>query len=344
MANEPLGDIELILSTRTASDRLQSTSSEGADTQMRVSLRRRRQAVEIERFVPTSRANLKAGTGEWNRKVLPAAVGYLCVSDEDLAALELGERAALERLAEFLRICEALEAQEREPGDTSGTQTVDITETARRMDENGTENRHTIPKDKFSSEDEPHIQTSPPGSAISDSEDGTLATVATTASTRALPSIEVAPRPLKFSTSLLSRPRSVSFGSRAHPGYGTSSVLSVTPSSALPRSCTMPTISSNGPPTRTENGVRPFGADHLETRFLPSVGWCTRSVATDSQSHKIMFQDGAVLQVDSCGANEEIWYAETPSDRLARLSAASAARTIAKRMDAYSMFLEMFRA
>lgn len=338
MANEPLGDIELVFGTRTAPGRTES----GTDAQMRVSLRRRRQAVEIERFLPSSRANLKTGTGEWTRKVLPAAVGYLCVSDEDLSALEVVERAALERLAGFLMICEALEAQEQELG--AATKQVDTTEFATRMDADSTAHKDHMLKGRSSPKNKPHIRprTSPLGSATSVSEDGSLATVATTASTRALGSIEVAPRPLKLSTGLKSRPRSVSSGSRVPTSYGNSAV-SVTPSSGLPRSCTMPTMSSNGLPTRAENGARPPVANHLETRFLPSVGWCTRSVSIDSQSHKIMFQDGAVLQVDLSGTTEEIWYAETPGDRMARLSAASAARAIPQRMEVYSMFIELFR-
>lgn len=336
MANEPLGDIELVFSTRTAPGRTES----GTDTQMRVSLRRRRQVVEIERFLPSSRANLKTGTGEWIRKVLPAAVGYLCVSDEDLSALEVVERAALERLAGFLMICEALEAQEQELG--AATKQVDTTEFATRMDADSVAHKDRMPKGRSSTKNKSHIRprTSPLGSATSVSEDGSLATVATTASTRALASIEVAPRPVKLSTGLKSRPRSVSSDSRVPTSYGNSAV-SVTPSSGLPRSCTMPTLSSDG--TRAKNGARPPAADHLETRFLPSVGWCTRSVSIDSQSHKIMFQDGAVLQVDLSGTTEEIWYAETPGERMARLSAASAARAIPQRMEVYSMFIELFR-
>ena len=102
----------------------------------------------------------------------------------------------------------------------------------------------------------------------------------------------------------------------------------------------MPAMSSTGLSTRTREA-----ADNLvETRFMPSVGWCTRSVLADSRSYKIMFQDGAILQVDSSGGTQEIWYAETPGDQMARLSAASAERTIPKRMEAYSMFVKLFSA
>ena len=102
----------------------------------------------------------------------------------------------------------------------------------------------------------------------------------------------------------------------------------------------MPAMSGTGLSARTKEA-----ADNLvETRFMPSVGWCTRSVLADSRSHKIMFQDGAILQVDSYGSTEEIWYAEASGDQMVRLSAASAERTIPKRMEAYSMFVELFGA
>ena len=338
MANDPLGDIELTFSDPTASPKLPSVPPGGTHPQMRVSLRRRRQAIEIARFVPSPRTGTQVGAGEWTRKVLPASVGYLCVSDEDLVGLESGERMGLERLAGFLRICEALEAQEREPED--GEPTSAREGAARRVGENGTDPKgvHHSRKDKLAMDDQAHARTRAPsvGSATLDSdEDGTLATVATGASTRALPSIELAPRPSKFSTSLLqTRPRAASTSSRAASGYGAGSALSV------PRSCTMPAMSGTGLSARTKEA-----ADNLvETRFMPSVGWCTRSVLADSRSHKIMFQDGAILQVDSYGSTEEIWYAEASGDQMVRLSAASAERTIPKRMEAYSMFVELFGA
>ena len=130
MANDPLGDIELTFSD----PKLPSAPSGGTHPQMRVSLRRRRQAIEIARFVPSSRTGPQVGAGEWTRKVLPASVGYLCVSDEDLVGLESGERMGLERLAGFLRICEALEAQEREP--ENGEPTSARERAARRVGEN----------------------------------------------------------------------------------------------------------------------------------------------------------------------------------------------------------------
>lgn len=346
MANEPLGDIELTFNSHVASPDLPSPSSEGAHPQMRVSLRRRRQAVEIARFVPSLRTGPTVGAGEWTRKVLPASVGCLCVSDEDLVALDPVERAGLERLAGFLSICETLEALERETGGpTPDTDPVDTAGIASQSSENGTgaKDMHYLRKDRLPLEDQAYVRSRAPSveGAPSDSdEDGTLATVATTASTRALPSIELAPRPVKFSTSLSVRPRAASTSSRAPSGYyySASSALSV------PRSCTMPAMSSTGLSTRSKDEAGIVGTDKLETRFMPLVGWCTRCVSADSCSHKIMFQDGAILQVDSSGSTEEIWYAETPGDKLVRLSATSAERTIPKRIEAYAMFMELFGA
>ncbi|KZT73741.1 hypothetical protein DAEQUDRAFT_807948 [Daedalea quercina L-15889] len=355
MANEPLGDIELTFGRGSSHERFKggdSDTPDGTGPQMRVSLRRRRQTVEVARFIPSpsAQAQAEAGTGEWTRRVLPVTMDYLCVSDESLAALEPAERDGLDHLARFLRLCEALEGLERELG-RSGTGTpvdgLGLHPGAAPAAANGSEDElgvvdmpEDVPVPQLEQRRHARPQASPAIEEIRDEDEGgTLATVATTASTRNFPSLELAPRPAKFSLSLASRSRATPSASRvlAGSGSGSGSALSGDIPVSPPASC----IARSSDQMCSEGDSS--GAEHLETRFIRSVGWCMRSASAGSQSYKIMFQDGATLQVDLPRAGEEtVWYAEAPQGQLMRLSGASAARIIPKRMEAYSMFVEMF--
>ncbi|KAH9936352.1 uncharacterized protein B0H18DRAFT_1113755 [Fomitopsis serialis] len=317
MANEPLGDIELTFGRGPLPDSLKATDpSMSNEPHMRITLRRRRQAVEIARFIPSAHTEVKAGTGEWIRKVLPLAMNYLCVSEDTLAALEPGERDGLEQLARFLRLCEALETQERElRGQEIAADTM-LQRAATSEDDNDSLDEHgvkTHPENGLTGlgRRRAQSQTSTVGAMIPDDEDGTLATMATRASSSSasvLPSIELAPRPSKFSTGLQSRlgVTNTGFGSHTSSSLGFGSAR---PPTSLPVSCAK---SGSGSMNRLGSNGSSDGHGNPETRFIASIGWCMRTTSCGLQSYKLMLQDGATLAVDVSETGEDVWYAKSP--------------------------------
>ncbi|KAH9841603.1 uncharacterized protein C8Q71DRAFT_339837 [Rhodofomes roseus] len=341
MANEPLGDIELIGKGHSPENLKAHGLLTSNEPHMRITLRRRRQSVEIARFIPSAQTQTKAGTGEWIRKVLPVTTDYLCVSQETLAALEVGERDGLERLAVFLQLCEALEMQERDflGYAASGCAPGQLGQHKNDALQQGFE---TQKKDGLAGLDRLRAHSrapSPDGYVSDDGEGGTLATMATSASTKALPSFELAPRPYKFSASLHSRSRATSITPGSYIGDRSGSAPLVDQPESLPASCAKPGSDSQH---RFSSLSSSSGADALETRFLPSVGWCMRSVSSGSKCYKIMFQDGATLEVDASKKDDEFWYAKTSEEHPMHLLRAQAMKLIPQRVEAYKTFVDMF--
>ncbi|KAF7792613.1 hypothetical protein EIP86_003710 [Pleurotus ostreatoroseus] len=118
MANEPDGDIEVMIPPSDSAPRRPRTadrsSGNGRDARPSVNIRlrlfQRHHLVEISRYMKTSGAT---GAGEWMKKVLPTSgrSPVLRLDKDDWRALEECERSGLEVLWYFVRVCEAVEGE-----------------------------------------------------------------------------------------------------------------------------------------------------------------------------------------------------------------------------------------
>ncbi|KAJ7459803.1 hypothetical protein FB451DRAFT_1045789, partial [Mycena latifolia] len=98
-------------------------------------------------------------------------------------------------------------------------------------------------------------------------------------------------------------------------------------------------------PTWCRDDLELTTPDHrgAQTKFIPSVGWCIRHNSRVSQGgrYKIMFFDGAVLEID---VDEEWAELTTQSGGTTRhnIRDCNAKRHIAERMKVFGEFVSMF--
>ncbi|KAJ7134560.1 kinase-like domain-containing protein [Mycena epipterygia] len=195
---------------------------------------------------------------EWTKKVLKTTDEYPYVSAPDWDTLEGPEQDGMVHLARFWRIWEALEQAE---GNV----------------------------DPLPAVSHPCGTSKSPSRTVPATESPTVRTPASFSSTQTLSLVNVAPRPSKLSflpatTRRISRPPSTNDVASIEGQH-----LSVTGKTAIL-------------PTWCRDDLDLTAADHRapQTKFIPSVGWCIRHNSRVSQGgrYKIMFFDGAVLEID----------------------------------------------
>ncbi|KAF7299084.1 Protein kinase domain-containing protein [Mycena indigotica] len=241
---------------------------------------------------------------EWTKRILKTVKedsSHICSADWE--SLDDDEKNAMEHLNRFWRLCVFLEEQERQVNGASKSQSPQRVE----------------PRISLSSIIKSKAPTPPrPPSPSS-------------ASTRRLSGVYIPPRPLKFPALPPRRPSSfakVSFASNGasiepqHP--------SVTGKTHLATWCKEDDIEDVPPPL-------------AETKYIPSVGWCIRqsSRVTQGGRYKIMFVDGAVLEIDV----DEDWAEFTGQDGSTKrynIRTGNMMRPIADRMKAFGEFVSMF--
>ncbi|KAJ3524700.1 hypothetical protein NM688_g8516 [Phlebia brevispora] len=123
MANEPTGDIEVIIpppvsdcsgrytKRQRPSGEARTSLSPQSLIKTRVRLFRRNRTIEISRYKPASACvdATSPTAGEWVKKVLPAFGQQLRVRQADWEALEACEQEGLVILRYFMRVCEAVD-------------------------------------------------------------------------------------------------------------------------------------------------------------------------------------------------------------------------------------------
>ncbi|KAJ7784625.1 hypothetical protein B0H16DRAFT_1709327 [Mycena metata] len=272
MANTPRGEIELLFGSIPPNDRKQSA---GDAPRMRMRLSRGCESLEIARHVSGTRGE------EWTKTVLKTTDQYPHISAADWDNLEVTERDGIAHLARFWRTCEALEQLEREE--------VPV------LFPVASKSNSLILPPKIS-----HSQTRTP-------------TPTSFSSTQTLPMLNVAPRPPKLPFTkpdfcppnplpeLLAPSRKTTHTHRARSKSISDDGLSVignpTAAAILPTWC-----KENFPDDDLDGlgGVTTAGWPRAQTKYIPSVGWCIRHSSRVSQGgrYKIMFFDGAVLEID----------------------------------------------
>jgi polo-like kinase 4 len=108
MSNTPQADIEILLQQVERNINRDSSgkdmrNAQTSNTSMRIRLSRQKRSVEIARCVPGPWG------GEWTKKVLLATGRGVGIRESDLRGLHILEKEGINRLAAFLRVCEAVE-------------------------------------------------------------------------------------------------------------------------------------------------------------------------------------------------------------------------------------------
>ncbi|OCH91233.1 kinase-like protein [Obba rivulosa] len=276
MANIPYGDIEILYPPPN------SRKPPGLPHSQYIRLRylRRRQTIEVARYVPARSAENQT-QGEWYKKIFSSSDDKL-LAEEDWNKLDSEERKGLKYLGRFLRVCGAVEAlddlelaSDADIRTGSGTTTLGADPVAYgRLDgrarlgkllnklENGTPDTCQSALKHAGKENE----------AAPAAPSRTGATV--------LPSLNLAPRPSKFASGTS---RQVSETTASRPA---SRSHDDTPTPTRNRS-----ISACSSAPRTGSGAP-------EAKYLPAVGWCLRSRSGEDETYRVMFPDGASLEVN----------------------------------------------
>ncbi|KAJ7780585.1 kinase-like domain-containing protein [Mycena maculata] len=268
---------------------------------MRIRLSRQSGSLEIAKHTSGARGE------EWTKKILKTIDEYPHISAADWDALEASEQDSLKHLARFWRTCEVLEQLEREDDPAPvlyGSSCISKQRSSR-----------TPPV--ADSPNTPTLARAPPASF---------------SSTQTLSMVNIAPRPpkLPFTPAVTQRTN------RIPPPSDKASIegqhLSVTGKTAI-----LPTWCRDDFELTTVDQRIPY------TKFRPSVGWCIRYSSQVSQGgrYKIMFFDGAVLEIDV----DEDWAELTsPSGETTRhnIRDCNSKRQIAERMKVFGDFVSMF--
>nr|GAT58797.1 predicted protein [Mycena chlorophos] len=327
MGNSAPADIELLAGSSIQPSPRKSTDTEpyAQTARLRIRLSRQQSSIELAKHVTSSRGESE----EWTKRVFKTTKDEsLCVSAADWESLDDEERSAMESLNRFWRLCAFLEEQDRGAKvlGGSGLHSPSLPGSGLRQTSSLRSLRGApVPQQPLSTYPTPPRSRAP---SISSS-------ISTTAPLpRSLSNIHVAPRPMKFPTLPLRRPSSIARGGSF---ASNSAHLSMEPQhpSAIGKTGYMPTWCKNDD---DEAGPMP------QTRFIPSVGWCIRqgSRVTQGGRYKIMFVDGAVLEIDV----DEEWAELTEQDGtmkrydLGRRSDLTA--PIAERMRVFGEFVTMF--
>ncbi|KZT12112.1 uncharacterized protein LAESUDRAFT_691279 [Laetiporus sulphureus 93-53] len=347
MANEPCGDIELLFSAARSDGQMKQGGegvSPAGSSRMRIRLWRRRNSVEVSSFIPAAQPS-QAGTGEWIKKVLPATEEGVLIPGQSLDALNLQEKTGVKRLTEFLLVCTAVESLGLEdrtflPSPAPLSEHDHDKAVVRVPDDRELDGRRRMGAVLSRIEKQTGL---PHATSVDRSDTGklgsedTLATVATTASLKVLPSFTLPPRPSKFSPVL--RPRSGEVHLAAVSGFASGRVA---------RGLGLRETLDDDSDIVAHQGVISTGSvmedpNIPETRFIASTGWCVRSLRGGAECYRIMFHDGASLEVEMGSSGEEaVQFTNSAKEPPMRMSRADAENRIHARMEAFDEFVVLF--
>lgn len=297
MSNEPCADIEVLFDSTApypdSLDRHSAGRSEGNRTAgMRIRLSRKGHILEISTFVSAA----SGSTGEWKKKILAWISSPSGLSPQDLASLTAQEKEGLDTLAEFVRVAEAFEAlgpplhdfprNERPSGSMDSSGNLDNL-AGRLASLESILDRPLRQKKPCILPSNLHQQQT--DDSTSDTSTGaTAATESPQALPRSFSDVSVTPRPklspphLRFtnetarraSSTVVDPPVSSNHLRSAHDHP--QSAISITPEWQ----------------STSVSGMT------VQTRFIPSVGWCIRYGTSAGGRYRIMFLDGVTLEVD----------------------------------------------
>jgi polo-like kinase 4 len=290
MSNIPQGDIEIVypscpppLLHQRKHRKAESTVKEEPPTpNMRIRFCRQRKTIEITRFVYAPEG------GEWTKRVLSTVDGRTNIRDAEWHSIQDIEKAGIYDLREFVRICEAVEKLEE--GNTSSEQTMRRATVTPDPDKGNrfiSGSRSTSPLQTCDTNQDWEAQSRP------DNVRG-ASWKASSAATDGQSTLYVVPRPTKLSA--LSKTTAVSGIGGNALGQALSADFDIKPRQHVSQTAG---ISSRQRWSRDEYSDHTWTA-RVQTRFIPSVGWCIRhgSRVSNGGRYQIMFLDGIALDVD----------------------------------------------
>lgn len=260
MANAPQGDIELLFGAPTMVPRKAAEAQHRVQKQASMRIRFSRKLQSIE----ISRCIYGLRGEEWTKKSISSTVYPPYIGENDRPLLEEAEDTAIHHLSFFVQTCEAAEE-------------VIVTNDMSTSGSNVPTNADPVPTQTEAETHQPNKDLSIPTIPHS------------------LSSINITPRP-KLSTGSTARLVRGNRGtddmlSRGHPYDSCADLKSV-----------QPQLDDINPSSATwfEDFELTNGNDGIQTRYIPSVGWCMRYSSSVSQCgrYRIMFLDGVALDID----------------------------------------------
>ncbi|KAF8073835.1 kinase-like domain-containing protein [Lyophyllum atratum] len=304
MANTPLADIELLLNGSSSSPNRDRTAN---DPSLRIRFSRQSQSIEFARHISSARGE------EWTKKVLASASEPPYVSTKDWKGLEQMEKDAMHDLTRFVRTCDVVEVL------------IDTTSSS------STNNAPSTAEDtKFSV---PFTVEKPGRHQQTFNSSTSVPTIASS-----FPSFfNFAPRPSKLSAATIAL---------STPLVKTSVPVPVAPQELLSQG---PEISASRVPSNINSAWRDddldltVGGRGMQTRFMPSVGWCIRYASRVSQGgrYRMMFLDGVALDIDV----DEDWVefkSQAGETTVYNIRDCGSKRKIGERMKVFEEFVSLF--
>ncbi|ESK94020.1 serine threonine protein kinase [Moniliophthora roreri MCA 2997] len=291
MANGPPGDIELMFMKESFTDTDLLSVPSSAKHKHEQPVRRLQYSRQDGTLEIASYISGPRGN-EWETKT------HHLLTQQDLSSnlpkLDCKEELSVSRLRSFLRIVELLES----------------TETDFRPPKSHSSSHNELPSTSIP------FSTSAPNL-------GSSRTIG-----RSLSTIDLAPRPPKFSTSI-SKTEMWSLGKQNSLATNTN----------LKATDTTPTW------CKDDSLAIRLNTSGVQSKFIPSVGWCIRHGSRVSQGgrYKVMFLDGAVLDVDV----DEEWVEFDFQDGLKKrrsIRDCHSERALGDRMKAFEEFVSMYDA
>ncbi|KAH7873216.1 kinase-like domain-containing protein [Lentinula edodes] len=320
MANTPQADIELLLADSLTSKVPQKQSGVTLDSdrpQIRLRYSRQMHSLEISQCVTGPQGK------EWKKRTLRIS-SLDPVIEPALLKFTNAEAEGLSRLSKFLRVCVSLEEEETIYG-----QEHDTTVLARSSESDLVANS-LVSKN-------PHITNRVASSSRTLAQSFSVSSV----------DLKLAPRPPKFSSMSkrltqddqeledIFTPSEKEFQEIDYSTKALSLTASdITPSWYRNGFCSTELIASTQP---------------LQTRYIPSAGWCIRYNSKVSQGgrYKVMFLDGEILDIDV----DEEWVEhivpdldDTGKKQRCSIRESHSKRALSERMKVFEEFVSMFDA
>ncbi|KAF7314181.1 Protein kinase domain-containing protein [Mycena kentingensis (nom. inval.)] len=330
MANSAPADIELLVGHPSTPTNTHTEPASTSAARLRLRLSRHQGSLEVAKHVSGSKGE------EWTKRVFRTIKddsSHICSADWE--SLDDGEREAMEQLGRFWRLCVFLEEQERQ-GSGKGT--------ALPLPQSPSRSPSRL---SLSSPQRLRTQSSLPALRNSPLRLSKLGrdspppmprarAPSVTSNATTLSNVHVAPRPskLSFGSLPLRRPSSFSVNNLNRvpftSGFASNAASHASAKTPFKQPTWCADESTPAPPL-------------AETKYIPSVGWCIRqsSRVTQGGRYKVMFVDGAVLEIDV----DEDWAEFTGQDGVAErynTRHGKTMRPIAERMKVFGEFVSLF--
>ncbi|KZP33580.1 kinase-like protein [Athelia psychrophila] len=303
MSNKPQADIEIIYPSNCSSSRSR-TAEHGHASSTRLRIRLSRQQKTLEISRFIASEDFQLKAGEWTTKTFNIFDGLAQLCDQNSSHFDDIERSAMNDLREFVTICEAVEV---------------------------------LPKDHLVLASSAPVSSLQPHDLDSQSNHCRDPGATTSTCTTKISTLGLTQCPPKL-LQPLGRPtldiKESGDGWKLAPDVDLAlkSQSRIMPTESLPHW------------SRDEfSDEAPLGDAGIQTRFLPSVGWCMRygGIVSQGGRYRIMFLDGVTLDID---VDEE--YAEFKSlsgdVTRHRIGEFTSKRKVSERMKMFQEFVSMF--